>query len=338
MMAAKRLAICVVTLAAAASANGRDKARVTKRETASDQAGLLWRAPSDISTRNLFYGPGGSAHEPHGNFTFEKEDLKGTNPKFVVRDDQGVKWKVKLGPEARPEIVATRLVWAAGYFANEDYFLPAIEVSNMPVRLHRGNQFEKSDGTVQAVRLKRVPKTEKKVANWPWLDSPFAGTREFNGLRVLMALINNWDLTDENNGVYQFQESEAMRIYMVSDLGSSFGAPGLTWPIRKARGDLKEYRNSKFINKVTSGYVDFGAPRRDSFFFLATPHEFFQRLHLRWIGKRIPREDARWIGGELAQLSPDQVRDAFRAAGYEPADVDGFTQVVLDRIEALRRL
>ena len=35
-----------------------------------------------------------------------------------------MKWRVKLGVEARPETVASRLVWAVGYYANEDYFLP----------------------------------------------------------------------------------------------------------------------------------------------------------------------------------------------------------------------
>src|SRR4029077_5537106 len=90
---------------------------------------VLWRNPTDITSRNLFYGPGGKDHEPRGTFTFTKEDLDGTSPKFFVRDQDGVKWKVKLGSEARPETVASRLTWGIGYFANEDYF-----VSNLQVR------------------------------------------------------------------------------------------------------------------------------------------------------------------------------------------------------------
>lgn len=42
-------------------------------------------------------------------YTFIREDLKRTNPKFVVRDENGVEWKVKLGPEAKPETAASRL-------------------------------------------------------------------------------------------------------------------------------------------------------------------------------------------------------------------------------------
>src|SRR4051812_39955647 len=87
---------------------------------------VLWRMPSDIASRDLFYGPGGKAHEPKGPFTFDKEDSDGSNPKFDVIDQDGVHWRVKLGPEVRPETVASRLVWGAGYFANEDYFVPVL--------------------------------------------------------------------------------------------------------------------------------------------------------------------------------------------------------------------
>jgi hypothetical protein len=57
-----------------------------------------------------------------------------------------------------------------------------------------------------------------------------------------------------------------------------------------------------------------------------------------WIGKNIPRADARWMGDLLGQLSPSQIRDAFRAAGYTPEQIDGFTAVVQKRIAALRAL
>ena len=40
-----------------------------------------------------------------------------------------MKWKIKLGDEARPETVATRFLWAAGYFADEDYYLRDLRVS-----------------------------------------------------------------------------------------------------------------------------------------------------------------------------------------------------------------
>jgi hypothetical protein len=40
----------------------------------------------------------------------------------------------------------------------------------------------------------------------------------------------------------------------------------------------------------------------------------------------------------LAQLSPDQIRDAFRAAGYSPQEIELCTQGVISRIQELNSL
>jgi hypothetical protein len=163
-------------------------------ESAPGAKAVLWREPADIASRDLVYGAGGESHQPHGTFTFVEEDLKGSNPKFDIRDQDGVKWRVKLGAEARPEVAASRLVWAAGYFTNEDYFLEDLHVQDMPRRLHRGQNLVAPDGSLHNVRLKRSVKGQEKIGIWQWGSNPFTGTREFNGLRVVMALVNNWDL------------------------------------------------------------------------------------------------------------------------------------------------
>src|SRR5579862_3309387 len=163
---------------------------------------FLWREPKDIASENLFYGRGGQEHAPHGTFTFESEDLEGTNPKFDVRDADGVKWKIKLGAEARPETAATRFVWAVGYHTDEDYFLPLVQVTGLPKHLHRGGDSIEPGGMIRNVRLKR--EMGKKVANWSWKDNPYSGRRELDGLRVMMAVINNWDLKDVNNAIRDY--------------------------------------------------------------------------------------------------------------------------------------
>ncbi|HEY4362900.1 MAG TPA: hypothetical protein VGN17_18160 [Bryobacteraceae bacterium] len=303
---------------------------------------ILWQDPTNISSRNLFYGPGGKEHQPHGSFVFQEEDLNGTNPKIIVRDEEGSKWTVKLGSEASPETAASRLVWAVGYFANEDYFVSSLQVSGMPRRLRRGQKLIAPVGSLPRVRLKRHLEGEKRIGNWRWLENDLSGTRELNGLRALMALLNNWDLTDENNGVYCIGRGQAPGvpgcIYMVTDLGSTFGSGGLTWPLRNARGNLRTYRRSKFIMHTGPDDVDFHTPARISLFFLATPHEYFSKLKLRWIGRSVPRDDVRWLGQLLAQLSPEQIRDAFRSAGYSPQEVEGFAVVLQGRIAELEDL
>ncbi len=295
---------------------------------------VFWQDPGDIASRDLFNGPGGEEHQPHGPYTFEKEDLDGSNPKFVVRDRDGVKWKVKLGVEARPETVATRIVWAVGYSANEDYFLPDLRVENMPVHLHRGQKLIAADGSMHNVRLKR--EDEKKLGDWQWREDPFTGTREWNGLRVMMAVLNNWDLKDENNSVYRNGDSE--RVYMVSDLGASFGTTAASLPLSKAKGNLESYSHSKFIRRSRAATVDFYVPGSPTLLYVFYPWEYFRRLSMRWIGKDIPRADAHWIGELLSHLSARQIQEAFRAAGYSQQDGEAFTNVVQRRITMLSEL
>ena len=339
------LALLGLACVSPAFAKKGDKSEASAAEITANSHPVLWSNPTDITSRNLFYGPGGKDHQPQGKFTFTKEDLDGTSPKFFVRDQDGVKWKVKLGSEARPETAASRLTWGVGYFANEDYFVSDLQVENLPPHLHRGQKFIEARSflanisSVPNVRLKRYLKGEEKSGNWAWGQSPFTGTRELNGLRVLMALLNNWDLTDDNNAAYEEESDGTPReVFMVTDLGSTFGPGRLTWPLSRSRGNLSAYRHAKFISRTTPGYVDFQTPGRPSFFFLFTPREYAHKLEIRWIGRHIPRGDAKWLGQLLAQLSPQQIRDAFRAAGYSAQDVEGFAQVVESRISQLQEL
>lgn len=296
---------------------------------------LLWSDPTDWATRDLFYGTGGEAHQPRAPFTFDKEDLDGSNPKFVVRDANGVKWKVKLGLEARPETVAARLVWAAGYFANEDYFLHDMRIAGMPGRLHRGQKLVGPGGVVQNVRLKREPDGDKKLGIWQWDDVTFAGSREWNGLRALMALLDNWDLKDVNNAVYR---DGSQRIYMVSDLGASFGSAGRIWPPSRSKDNLESYERSGFVRRVGPDTVDFWVPARPTFVYVLGFNAYVRRVHLEHLGRNVPRADAKWLGQLLARLSSAQIQDAFRAAGYSSEEIQGFTRVLESRISVLTSL
>ena len=88
----------------------------------------LWVAPADLASRDLFYGPGGPEHAPrHMEFRFLEADTSGSNPKYIVIDADGVKWKMKLDEEARPETAASRLMWAAG--SRQRRILPGLSLS-----------------------------------------------------------------------------------------------------------------------------------------------------------------------------------------------------------------
>jgi hypothetical protein len=329
-------ALCVTLTLTLPMVAGSKARRTTRDPGPSDGKGpaVLWSDPGSVPKRDLYHGPGGQDHAPKGMFTFLAEDMNGSNPKFDVVDQEGVKWTVKLGEEARPEIAASRIVWSIGYYANEDYLMPVLHVENMP-KLSRGANLVSRDGTMHDVRLKRHLKEQKKLGNWMWAANPFVETREWYGLRALMAVINNWDLKDSNNSIYQVGGDHPQQLYIVSDLGSSFGSPGLNW---ERKGNLKAYEGSKMIRRARPEFIDFHVPDRPKMDTFVNVPELTKRLGLLWLGERIPIEDVRWVGRLLAQLSPEQISDAFRAAGYSAEDVEAFSTVVEQRIAQLGKL
>jgi hypothetical protein len=277
---------------------------------------VVWHDPGDVSTLNLFYGAGGKEHapDPNGKFTFVKEDMNGTSPKFDVQDENGVEWKVKLGEEPQAETAATRLLWAAGYFVDEDYYVANLKVQGL-AKLHRGENLVSEDGKIHHARLERRIKGTKKLGDWDWFHNQCGPTKELNGLRVMMALLNNWDLKTLNNSV---EEINGEQHCVVTDVGATFGKTGNVFG--RSKSEPKDYTHSKFIEKVTPSYVDFVGMGKEN------------------VAKHIPHTDAKWLGQRLASLSVDQIHDCFRAAGYTPEEIDGYTKTVQDRIAALNAL
>ena len=296
---------------------------------------VLWQMPQDISSKDLFYGQGGAPRQPRPPFTFISEDTHGNSPKFECRDANHRKWKVKLGSESRPEVVASRLMWAVGYLVNDDYVLPRAEVRGLKLQRgkHKGN-------TVFDARFSRKPGSQEKIGIWRWKENPFFGTREFNGLRVMMAVMNNWDLKDSNNAVHEDRNHQ--QLFLVSDLGSSFGTNTIKFPAGGSKGDAGSYERSKFVTRNDGMEVDFATPapptnvlvRSMGFAAMA----YVQHKQMDWIGNNIPVPDAHWIGTLLGQLSHKQLVDAFRAGNFPPEEIESYVTVLESRIHELQEI
>jgi hypothetical protein len=297
---------------------------------------LEWHASA--SCPPSFYGQGGKDGQPVAPFKFDDEDMNGTNPKFDADDANGKKWRVKLGPEAKPEVVASRLLWAVGYYAEDDYVLPQAEVSG--VHMKRKPEWSKG-GHIEDARFARKPHGEKKTGTWAWKENPFTGTKELNGLRVMMAVMNNWDLKDVNNAVFKDKKDDD-DIFIVSDVGATFGSNNLNLPIAKSKGDISSFKGSKFITRETDTEVDFSTPAAPKGFLLKTAgtgiKEFETRKGFEWIGKNIPRADAKWVGSLLGQLSHEQLMAAFRAGNFPPDQIVEYVAVIENRIAELKGL
>jgi hypothetical protein len=227
-----------------------------------------------------------------------------------VRDGSGREWVVKVGKEAQSETAAVRLLWAAGYPTETVYLARRVNI--------RGK------GNFTNARFEARPAGVDRVGEWKWDDNPFTGTREFQGLKVMMVLLNNWDVKDSNN-VILHREGAGELHYAISDLGATLGKTGRyfgLWRITRSRNDPRGFAEDKFIDEIKSdGRVDFhfSGKKRDIF-------------------NDITVEQAQWIGSVLARLSDKQIGDAFRAANYSPSEVRLFTRAVRSRIDQLARL
>src|SRR3712207_2376980 len=158
----------------------------------------LWREPADVSTRDLLAGPGGDSMKPDLKQVIWEEQATegGYSVRRKVRDASGTKGVVKLGTEARPETAATRLVWAAGYPTEVNYLVRCVKITNAPKPPSDKSVKRCADDGFANVRFEARPDGVKRLNEWSWTDNPFKGTREMNGLVVIMALVNNWDLKD----------------------------------------------------------------------------------------------------------------------------------------------
>jgi hypothetical protein len=274
------------------------------------QTAVMW-TPVNVAKRNLYNGAGGTSMRPNiRRIRFIRKETGGNNLKYRIRDASGRIWVAKIADESQAEVAANRLLYGIGYRTEIDYLAPRLTIPGQ--------------GRHTNVRLEARPAGINRDDRWKWTENPFIGTREFKGLRVMMALINNWDLKDDNNAILRTRSESA---YIVSDLGSSFGKlPYASAPILNRLGrsvnDPVDYVNSTFIHGVDpNGEVD-----------------FFYKAKGKDLLKEISTDDARWIGALLAQLSDRQIRDSFRAANYTPSEISLLTRGVKQRIRQLNDL
>jgi hypothetical protein len=315
--------------------------KTTNNSRARGARSIMWRDPGNISKRDLRYGPGSPTMAPVGPFTFVEEDKSGESPKFEVRDAQAVTWTIKLGPEAQAETVSTRLVWALGYFAEETYYLDEVRVDGLP-QLSRGREYVTGD-TVRGARFEPKRSDMKRGETWDWQNNPFKNTRELNGLKVLMILLNNFDAHSGNNRIiYVNRPSGTEARYHVTDLGATLGRAGGLGGTR-TKNDLADFLSTKFVRGVDArdGVVEFDydtRPKGLGHLSVLQPFYYRHEVNKEKAMRGIPIVHARWIGLLLTQLSDEQLRDAFRAANYSEGIRESYVSALRQRTNQLIEL
>lgn len=283
-------------------------------------APAMWEDRGDISKLNLIYGIGSEESMPKPPFAFVKEDISGTNPKVRVTDADGDTWNIKFDEEVHAEVAASRIVWACGYMVEESHFISSGKISGVG-KLGRARKFVGADGAFRdGMFEKRPADIARRGVNWTWESNPFRGTKELSGLIILNALLNNWDAKATNNNVLGMYDEDGKTVrdwYLVADWGGSFGKMGGVFS--HSKWDLDAFMKQAFLDGVSGGQL---------------------KLHysgkMASANKSVPVEHARWFAGILGQLTDEQLRDAFRAAGATQPEIDGFSRRLRQKINELK--
>ncbi len=220
---------------------------------------------------------------------------------------------MKLGAEAQPEVVTSRILWAIGFHQPVLHYVEKWSLTG------------EDAGPQPAARFRLDEPGPEVLGEWSWFENPFVYTRQFRGLIAANLLLNNWDFKTSNNKIYGGdKEGNPQRRYVVRDLGASLGKTSQPWLLR-APGFIRVMQGSK--NNIddfeSQGYVRMNESGR---------LEFDYAGNYRDLVKHVTPADVRWVCELLSRLSDQQLGDAFRAARYEPAIASRYVKKIREKV------
>jgi hypothetical protein len=219
-------------------------------------------------------------------YTVLRLDESGHSAGYDVEGPDGRRWKIKLGDEAQPEVVLSRILWAIGYHQPEVYYLRGWRLAGE----------WKDEGAPARFRLESDHETS---GEWAWLENPFQRVQALHALVAVNILLGNWDFKTSNNRIYRALDGRPPRQrFVVQDLGASLGKPRV-FPIPVGtRNDIDDFEDTQLVKKVegTEVVLDYRGRHGD-------------------ILEQMEAADVLWACTLLNRLSEAQLTDAFRAAG-----------------------
>jgi hypothetical protein len=308
MTRATTAAIGMALVASVAACRG---AKAPIQASPSVAGATLWERPSDVATRDLYFGPWGRDYAPNpmDTYTFVERKHSGVNLGMTVVDSRGREWSVKqpypggMDDESPVEVVVSRILSAVGYHQPPVYYLPSFTLKDdWGTHIEPGGRF----------RLKLEAMND--VGTWRWEENPFIGSKPYQGLLVMLMMLNDTDLKNSNNTLYERHVGNRVeRWYVVRDVGAALGDLN---PIAPRKGDPESFEQTPFILGVDNRHVDLNVDG------------WYKKL----VRDRITVDDVRWASALLAQLSERQWHDAFRAGGFEPGASNRFVRALRQKV------
>ena len=234
--------------------------------------------------------------------------------------------KVKFGAkdnEVYAEIVATRLMWALGYYA-DSWFPVRVECHNCPENPVSGSGSKATRTFDSATIVRKFPwhkmtEVGKDDEGWSWKELDTANSRptyERDGLKLLGSFMKHSDnkppqqrLVCHNVDVDTKTQPPTATcdksVMLVQDLGATFGGGGWFTSNTSAKLNLQVWSSKKLWKKVGTE----GAPKQCQAVLSKslTAHDGLNN-------PMISEEGRRFDAGLLCQLSDHQIEDLFKAS------------------------
>jgi hypothetical protein len=278
---------------------------------------IMWVEPTDLASRDLFYGPWGAEHapDPKGVYTLVERKHTGVNLGLTVKDEKDREWSVKqpypggLDPEDKSEVALSRLLSAVGYRQPPIYHLRTFTLKDdLGKTVEVGGRFRLKDPSL------------KDTGYWKWEENPFVGTKPYQGLIVLLMMFNSTDLKNTNNTLYEHRNGDLVeQWYVARDLGAALGDANQISP-RKSHAD--SFEKVPFLLGANNGKVEFA----------------YTGWYKNLVRDRITPEEVAWASELLGRLSEKQWADAFRAGGYDRDEAKRFITKLKEKIAQGRSL
>jgi hypothetical protein len=308
----------VAALTALSMATACAGAKIPKAQTTPPPPGAsMWKAPEDLASRDLYYGPWGKEHapDPKGVYKLVARKHTGVNLGMTVKDEQGREWSVKqpypggLDPEGPVEVVVSRLLSAVGYLQPPIYHLAAFNLKDdFGTRVEVGGRFRLKDRSL------------KETGLWRWEENPFLGSKPYQGLIVLLTMFNSTDLKNTNNSVYEYRNGDLVeQWYVARDVGAALGDTNRLAP---RKGHPEWFARTPFVLGVSNGHAQFA----------------YNGWYKNLVRDRITPDEVVWAMELIGRLSDQQFADAFRAGGFEPHVAQRFIKALREKIAQGRSL
>jgi hypothetical protein len=155
------------------------------------------------------------------------------------------------------------------------------------------------------------------------------GTRELNGLKILLMLMSNWDAKDSRDGagsntaIYAKAGPDGDRLYYAfDDWGATLGKWGGFFSRDKWNADGYSEQTRNFARTVDGETIRWG----------------YRGKHAKDVTSGIHIDDARWLLTYLSGVTDEELRAGLQASGATAPETDTYARNIRERIGQLQHL